>query len=128
MKSATKPNSFNLRRLELSLPLVKAMEENDPKAFVNLAAIVMADDESLKIYCAGNKEILQPFLDKAYVMDADEVAALLSGFTSASKRFSLILSGFKPEEVNLMEANQRTKLAALLQDESASKPVDTSKP
>ena len=128
MKQSAKSNPFTLRRLELALPLVKEMEKGEPTAFVNLAAMILADDESLKLYASGNKEILKPFADRAYVMDADEVAALLAGFTSASKRFSLILSGFQPEEVNQMEAKQRLRLASLLQDDSAPKPEATKQP
>jgi len=78
--------------------------KNDNKAFVQMAAISLADENSLKLFIAGNKDILQPFIDQAYDMDPEEVAKLLGFFIQGSKRFSLIVSGLSAEEVNQIQA------------------------
>ena len=38
------------------MPYTKAMKDGDPKAMVNLAAIVLADEDSLKLSASGNTE------------------------------------------------------------------------
>jgi len=100
---------FNLLKLELASPLMDAMEKKDPKAIVSLAALALADNQSLKLYQAGNTDALKVFTDQVYEKPYEEVAALLQGFISASRRFTLILSGCKPEEANqIMIAAQKS--------------------
>ena len=107
-------SSFSLRKLEMAMPYMEAAEKKDPKALVNLAALAMADEQTLKLVAAGNQEALKVFVDKAYEMEADEVAALLSLFIQGSQRFTLVLSGLKPEEVNQHQAAQAKILRASL--------------
>lgn len=106
------------------------MKDEDPKAYVNLVAISMIDEESLKLHCAGNPSTMQIFIDKAYSMELDEVAALLNLFTGALERFSLIRSGCSPEMVNQIEDGKKKelskKLASLLPAESPA-PLEDSK-
>jgi hypothetical protein len=103
-------SSFSLRKLEMAFPHLQAAEKREPKALVNLAAIAMADEASLKLSAAGNTEALQVYIDKAYDMESDEVAALLAVFIKGSQRFTLVLSGLKPEEVNQHLAYQEKTL------------------
>lgn len=97
-------NTFSLRKLELAQPWLEAALKGDQKAFVQMAALSLADEGSLKLFIAGNKDILQPFIDQAYDMDPEAVAALLSNFIAGSKRFSLIVSGLSVEEVNQLQS------------------------
>lgn len=99
-------STFSLRKLEMAMPYMEAAEKKDPKALVNLAALAMADEQTLKLVAAGNTEALKVFVDQAYEMEADEVAALLSLFIRGSQRFTLVLSGLKPEEVNQHQVQQ----------------------
>ena len=121
-------SNFTLRRLEMAMPYTKAMKDGDPKAMVNLAAIVLADEDSLKLSASGNTEILKPFTDRVYAMDPFEVAALLAGFTRDSARFSSLLSGWSTEQVDQFEAMKKDKLAALLRGESPAASADTQLP
>ena len=106
--------TFSLRKLELSQPWLEAMSNKDAKAYVNLAALAMADEDSLKLYVAGNKDALQVFIDKAYSMEPDEVATLLGFFIAKSKRFSLILSGLSAEQVYQIEAKVKQGLTEVV--------------
>jgi len=108
-------NIFSLRKLELSLPYVKSMEQGEPKAFANLLSIVLADEQTLKLVAAGSgKEALQVFIDKAYEIEPDEAAITLSNFTRASQRFSMLLGGCSIEVVEQMEKKKKDKLSQLL--------------
>lgn len=107
-------NGFSLRKLEMAMPYMDGLTKNDPKALIALAGIALADEQSLKLVAAGNQEALKVFTDKAYDMDVEEVAALLSLFTRGSQRFTLIMSGLKPEEVNQVVAQQDQKLRSSL--------------
>jgi hypothetical protein len=123
------PSTFTLRRLELAMPFTKAMQEGDPKAMVNLAAIILADESSLKIYAAGNTEVLGPFVDQVHARDPFEVAALLANFTADSARFSSLLSGLPAELLDQLEARKRAKIvASLLPAESPAPLADTRQP
>ena len=101
---------FSLRRLEMAMPYLNKAEMNDPKAFVMLAALYLADEQTLKLVAAGNNEALQVFIDKAYDMAGDEAAGLLSFFIKGSERFALCLSGLTPEEVNQLMSQKMTML------------------
>lgn len=121
--------NFTLRRLELAMPFIGAMKEEDPTAMVRLAALVLADDTSLKLYAAGNVEILNPFIEEVHAMDPFEVAALLANFTAASVRFSRLLRGYPPELLDRMEKERQAKLeAALLPEESPASSEATKQP
>jgi hypothetical protein len=105
---------LTLRRLEMATPIMQLAKDEDPAAFVRLAAIAMADDATLKLAAAGNEEPLQAFIDKAYDMPSEEAAEILSFFTQASQRFTLRLSGLSPEEVNQVMAQALAKLKKTL--------------
>jgi len=109
-------NSFSLRKLELALPFIKELETN-PKMFVNLAAIAIADETSLKLYANGNTDILDTFKDKIYEMDTEEVATLLANFTQCASKFSMILSGLSPEQIQKIMKKKATVMDSAL-DES----------
>jgi len=111
---------FTLRKLELAQPLIKAMQDDDPKAFVQLAALALADETTLKLVASGNTEAMQVYQDTAYAMDSVEVATLLSGFIQSSQRFKLALSGLSGEEINQLQMKTQTSLRANLGLESPS--------
>jgi hypothetical protein len=106
--------TFSLRKLELAFPYLEAAQKNDPTALVSLAAIAMADESSCKLIAAGNVEVLNTWKDKVYESSPDEVAALLQDFIKGSKRFTLIISGLTPEQVNQKMSQDSTKLLELL--------------
>lgn len=118
-------NTFTLRKLELSQPLIEAAQASDPKALVKLAALAQADEATLKLYAAGNTDAMEVFVEKAYQMDSDEVATLLANFIFGSKKFSLLLRGLNPEEANKVMTQEsqelRTSLGLALPEESAPK-------
>lgn len=99
---------FTLLRLELAQPVIKKVEAGEPKALSELAALAMADDRTLRLFHAGDTGALDVVQQEAYSLPADEVAALLSDFIRASVRFTLALSGLRPEEINQLQA-KRTK-------------------
>lgn len=101
---------FTLRKLELAMPFLQAAQEGDPKAMVNLAALNLADDATLKLMSKGNTDSFQVFVEQAYDMDDEEVAEKLANFTEASVRFSLRVSGFKPDEINKIMAKRAKTL------------------
>ena len=123
----TNTPTFTLRRLEMAMPLLSDAQKNDPKALVSLAAISMADESTLKLVSAGNTESLNVYVEKAYDMPSDEVAEVLHFFMQASQRFTLVLQGLTPNEINRLVATQaealRTDLGLL--GESATLPEDT---
>lgn len=92
--------SFTLRRLEMAMPLMDLAQKQDPAALVQLAALVLADEGTLKLAKAGNSESMGVYVEKAYDMEAEEIAETLGFFMRASQRFSLRLAGLKVEEVN----------------------------
>ena len=101
---------FSLRKLEMSMPFIEALKKNEPKALVQVAAIALADEQTLKLVAAGNNEALQVFVDKAYDMPSDEVAQTISFFLIGSQRFTLIQAGLKPEEVNTLMSQKSLTL------------------
>ena len=114
---------FTLRRLEMAMPLMEFAKNQDPQALVKLAALTLADEQTLKLVKAGNAEAMQVYTDQAYDMAAEEVAEALGFFIRASQRFSLRLSGLKAEEVNRhmkkLDHEMRVSLGIELQEESA---------
>jgi hypothetical protein len=123
-------NTFTLRKLELAQPLIKQMQDDDPKALAQLAALALADEQTLKLVAAGNTEALQVYVDQAYEMDSEEVAILLGNFISGSQRFKLALSGLKPEEINQLQTKKDEKLRTSLGlvENSQLLPVDSKLP
>ena len=105
---------LNLRRLEMAMPLIKVAQDPDPKAFSRLAGLALADDATIKLAAAGNMDALRIFTDQACDMPLEEVAEVLHFFTRASERFSLIVDGLRPEEVNQVMANRDQKLRVKL--------------
>lgn len=103
---------FSLRKLEMALPFLQAIEKEEPKALVHLAAIALADEASLKLVDKGNAEIMDALCDQAYGLDLDEVAALLADFTVACQRFKLRVGGLRPEEVNQVLAGKMKEIRA----------------
>ena len=103
-------STFSLRKLEMAMPYLNNAENQDPKSLVSLAALALADEGSLKLIAAGNTETFQVFMDKAYDMDSDKVAALLSHFIQGSARFKMCLDGLTPEEVNQIMSLQQKKM------------------
>jgi len=109
-------DTFSLRKLEMAIPLVKEVEAGNPSSFANLLSIVLADEKTLKLYAAGNKEALEVFTDEAYNMNPDDAAMALANFIKASQRFSSLLSGLPIEVLTKMEKDRKTKMDSLLQD------------
>ena len=107
-------NTFTLRKLELAQPLIKAVSDDDPKALVRLAGLALADETTLKLVAAGNAEALEVYIEKAYTMEADEIASVLGNFIQGSQRFKLLLSGLSPEEVNNLQTKRDTDLRTSL--------------
>lgn len=103
---------FSLRKLEMAMPFLQAIEREEPKALVHLAAIALADEASLKLVDKGNTEIMDALCDQAYGLELDEVAALLADFTVACQRFKMRVSGLQPEEVNQILAEKRKEIRA----------------
>lgn len=123
---------FTLLRLELAQAVIKKVEAREPKALCELAALALADDRTLKQFHAGDTASMDVVLQEAYTMPAEEVAALLSGFIQASQRFTLVLSGLRPEEVNQLQAKRTKNLKDSLglgsPDASPEPSVDTQQP
>ena len=103
---------FTLLRLELAQAVIKKVEAGEPKALCELASLAMADDRTLKLFQAGDIAGMDVVVQEAYNLPAEEVAALLSDFIRASQRFTLVLSGLRPEEVNQLQ----TKRVKILRD------------
>jgi hypothetical protein len=123
---------FTLLRLELAQAVIKKVEAKEPKALCELAALALADDRTLKLFHAGDTASMDVVLQEAYNMPAEEVAALLSGFIQASQRFTLVLSGLRPEEVNQLQAKRtktlRDSLGLGSPDASPDPSADTQRP
>ena len=109
---------FTLRRLELAQGLVQRVQDGDSLALVQLAALAMADEDTLKLASAGNKDALGVYAAKAYDMNAEEVAALLAGFIRGSERFTLALRGLSPEEISRHMTKAAKTLRGILEIES----------
>lgn len=110
--------SFTLRRLEMAMPLMDLAQKQDPQALVRLAALVLADEQTLKLTKTGNTEAMQVFMDKAYDMEAEEIAETLGFFIRASQRFSLRLAGLKSEEVQMHMAKAAREMRSSMGIES----------
>jgi hypothetical protein len=110
---------MNLRKLEICQAILKEVASDPTRGDSYLASFLLADDESLKLYSTGNKEVMSVFVEKAMVMDPEEVATLIANFTLASSRYTLVKTGYTSEEVNQTMAMMKAKQASLLQEGSA---------
>jgi hypothetical protein len=106
--------SFTLRRLELGKPILERVKKGEANATAELAAIIIADEQTLKLMAAGNVDALKVFIDTVNDMDSEEVATLISVFTLKSHRYSLVRNGLNPEEVNQLQSQTRKKLRTTL--------------
>lgn len=106
--------SFTLRRLELGKPVLKKIQDGEANATAELAAIAIADEQTLKLLAAGNTDALKVFIDTVNDMDSEEVATLISVFTVKSHRYSLVQTGLKPEEVNQLQSQTQKNLRTTL--------------
>lgn len=90
---------LTLRRLEMAMPLMDKAQKQEADALVQLAALCLADEQTLKLSKSGNTEAMAVYVERAYDMEAEAIAETLGFFIKASQRFSLRLAGLSPEEV-----------------------------
>lgn len=123
---------FTLRRFELAQPLVEQVEQKVAKAYAKLAAIILADEQTLKLVGKGNTEALSVYEDQAHDMHPEEVAVLLGSFIVLWNRFKLALNGLSLAEIDQLQSKAKKMKEQALGLESLeelpAQPADMSKP